>query len=43
MGEISQLQGYYESTLSLDDIEEARKLIEWFIEDVDDYYEEKIH
>lgn len=38
MDVISQLQGYYESTLSLDDIEEAKKIIEWFIEDVNEDY-----
>lgn len=46
MDVISQLQGYYESKISLDDIEEAKKIIEWFIEDVEQEYgdssEEKI-
>lgn len=47
MDVISQLQGYYASELTLENIEEAKKLIEWFIEDVDedfgDLSEEKIY
>lgn len=38
MDPITQLQGYYKSQLSLDDIEEARKIIEMFIDDVDEDY-----
>lgn len=30
---ISQLQGYYDTISSLDDIEEARKIIEMFDDD----------
>ena len=47
MDVISQLQGYYKSEITLDDIEQAKKIIEWFIEDVEEEYgddsEEKVY
>ena len=41
MDPITKLQGYYKSQLSLDDIEEARKIIEMFIDDVEEEYKDE--